>query len=82
MAPERLLKQLRLLAAERGTSMADLIPEALQDKVDAQRPRTRSIGVGAAGHWDTSELAALDRRHFGLLRPRHVRALQLLAELI
>ncbi len=26
-------------------------------------------------------LATLDRRHFGMLRPRHVRALQLLPEL-
>ena len=39
VAPEHLLKRLRRMAAERGTSMADLIREALEDKVGTDRPR-------------------------------------------
>jgi len=49
------------MAAERGTSMADLIREALEDKLAEERPRPRSIGIGASGHKDTSQRTANER---------------------
>ena len=52
--PEELLDRLRLIAAERRTSMAALVREALQEKVAEHRPRPRSLGVGASGHVDTA----------------------------
>ncbi len=52
--PEDLLKRLRVLAAERGTSMAELIREGLEEIVGRQRPRPRSLGTGASGHTDTA----------------------------
>jgi len=61
MAPEQLLKRLRRMAAERGTSMADLIREALEEKVGTDRPRPRSLGLGASGHADTAQRAGDDR---------------------
>lgn len=61
VAPERLLKQLRRLAAERGTSMADLIREALEDKVGAERPLPRSLGLGSSGHADTAQRTGEER---------------------
>jgi plasmid stability protein len=61
VAPEHLLKRLRLMAAERGTSMATLIREALEEKVANDRPRPRSLGIAASGHADTSERASTKR---------------------
>jgi plasmid stability protein len=61
IAPEDLLRKLRILAAERGTSMADLIREALEEKVSSQQPRLRSLGIGASGHSDTSRRTADER---------------------
>jgi hypothetical protein len=49
MDPEGLLKRLRSVAAERGVSMATVIREALQDKVNAHRPKPRSVGSGIPG---------------------------------
>jgi hypothetical protein len=57
VAPEDKLKGLRQVAAERGTSMAELIREALEEKVDRHRPRPRSVGVGASGCTDTARRA-------------------------
>ena len=54
---EALLKRLRVLAAERGTSMAALVREALEEKAGAARPRPKSIGIVASGHTDTARLA-------------------------
>lgn len=54
VAPEELLDRLRHAAADRGTSMAKIIREALEDKVREHRPRPRSIGVGASGRPDTA----------------------------
>ena len=59
--PEDLLKRLRLLAAERRTSMAALIREALEEKSAAYRPRPRSLGVGASGRRDTARRAGEER---------------------
>ena len=61
VTPEHLLKRLRQMAAERGTSMAELIREALEDKVGSSRPRPRSLGMGASGHTDTAERAGDER---------------------
>ena len=63
VAPEHLLKRLRLMAAERGTSMATVIREALEEKVGSvrPRPRPRSLGVGASGHADTSRRITTER---------------------
>ncbi len=52
VASEDVLKRLRLIAAERGTSMATVIREALEEKVALHRPRPKSIGSGASGHAD------------------------------
>jgi plasmid stability protein len=61
VAPEQLLKRLRRMAAERGTSMADLIREALEEKVRTDRPRPRSLGLGASGHGDTAQRTSAER---------------------
>ena len=61
MTPEHLLHRLRQMAADRGTSMAELIREALEDKVAGDRPRPRSLGLGASGHVDTAERASDQR---------------------
>jgi hypothetical protein len=61
VTPEHLLERLRQMAAERGTSMAQLIREALEDKVDSHRPRPRSLGLGASGHSDTAARAGDER---------------------
>jgi metal-responsive CopG/Arc/MetJ family transcriptional regulator len=61
VTPEHLLKRLRQMAAERGTSMAELIREALEEKVGSHRPRPRSLGLGASGYTDTAERASDER---------------------
>jgi metal-responsive CopG/Arc/MetJ family transcriptional regulator len=59
--PDALLERLRLIAAERRTSMAALIREAVEEKVQGHRPRPRSLGIGASGHTDTARLAGEER---------------------
>jgi hypothetical protein len=61
VAPEDLLKRLRQAAAERGTSMAELIREALEEKVNRHRPTPRSIGIGASGFSDTARRTGGER---------------------
>ena len=58
---EQLIKRLRQMAAERGTSMAELIREALEDKVGSNRPRPRSLGLGASRYTDTAERTGDER---------------------
>ncbi len=55
--PEELLQKLRLMAAERRTSMAALVREALEEKARSYRPRPRSWGIGASGYTDTARKA-------------------------
>ncbi|MPZ99503.1 MAG: ribbon-helix-helix protein, CopG family [Dehalococcoidia bacterium] len=43
--PDDLLKRIKVLAAERGTSMAGFIREAVEEKAAARRPMPRSIGI-------------------------------------
>ena len=52
--PSELLDRLRLMAAERRTSIAALVRESLEEKVESYRPRPRSMGIGASGHRDTA----------------------------
>ena len=61
MASDNVLKRLRLMALERSTSMADLIREALEDKVASHRPRPRSLGLGESGRADTAQRTAEER---------------------
>jgi len=56
--PTVLLKRLRRAAADRGISMAALIREAIEDKVGAQQPRQRSLGIGASFCADTAQRTA------------------------
>jgi hypothetical protein len=58
---EELLQRLRVVAAERGTSMATLVREALEEKLKALRPKPRSLGVGASRHPDTARRSAEER---------------------
>ena len=61
MVPADLLEQLRRIAAERGTSVATLVREALEEKVRQRRPRPRSLGIGASGSGDTARRTADER---------------------
>ena len=56
--PDGLLKRLRLIAAERDTSMAALVREALEEKAKSYRPRPRSLGIGFSGLTDTARRAS------------------------
>lgn len=59
--PENILARLRLIAAERRTSMAALVREALEEKISRYRPQPRSLGIGASGHADTARRGADER---------------------
>jgi Arc/MetJ-type ribon-helix-helix transcriptional regulator len=59
--PEELLQRLRALAAERKTSMASLIREAVEEKIGRSQPRPHSLGIGASGHSDTARAASDER---------------------
>jgi len=60
LSPE-LLERLRRMAAERRTSMASVIREALQEKVESYCARPRSLGIGASGHMDTARRTVGER---------------------
>lgn len=55
--PGPLLERLRAAAADRRVSMAELVREALEEKLATHRPRPRSLGVGASGYRDTAREA-------------------------
>jgi metal-responsive CopG/Arc/MetJ family transcriptional regulator len=59
--PRKLLKRLRILAAEQGTSMAKLVREALEETVSRRRPKPRSLGIGSSGFADTARRTAEER---------------------
>lgn len=59
--PDDVIKRLRVMALERGTSMAALIRDAIEEKSAAYRPRPRSVGVGTSGHKDTARRTADER---------------------
>jgi len=59
--PEELLQRLRTIAAEEGTSMAALVREAVEEKVQSHRPCPRSLGIGASGYTDTARRSGEER---------------------
>ena len=59
--PDELLNRLRVIAAERRTSIAALVREALEEKVKSYRPRPRSLGIGDSGYTDTSIRTTTER---------------------
>ena len=56
--PASLLQRLRRIAAERRTSMASIIREAVEEKVARYQPRPRSLGMGASGRQDVARRTA------------------------
>jgi hypothetical protein len=58
---ERMLRDLHLLATERGISIAAVVREAIEEKLASFRRRPRSLGVGASGHTDTARRAGDER---------------------
>ncbi|MHB2019709.1 MAG: CopG family ribbon-helix-helix protein [Candidatus Xenobia bacterium] len=59
--PPELLQRLRRMALERRTSMAELVREALEEKVRSHRPRPASLGIGASGRTDTARRTGSER---------------------
>jgi predicted transcriptional regulator len=58
---EAVRRRLRRLAADRGVSMATLIREAIDEKVDRLAPKPRSLGIGASDTTDTARRSADER---------------------
>ena len=52
--PEGTRRRLRLLASERGISVATLIREAIEEKIDRMSHAPSSLGVGASGVSETA----------------------------
>ena len=59
--PDELLQRLRMIAAERGSSIAALVREALEEKTRNYRPRPRSLGAGSSSHTDTARRTGEER---------------------
>lgn len=59
--PEETRRRLRRLAAERGVSMATIIREAIDEKMERLAPAPRSLGIGASGTSDTGRRSADER---------------------
>lgn len=55
--PAELIVRLKVLAAQRHTSMAALLREAAEEKAAETRPKPKSLGIGESKHTDTSRLA-------------------------
>lgn len=60
--PDELLERLRQMAAERHTSMAALVREAMEEKAKAYRQRPRSLGMVDSGHTYTARQTGDERR--------------------
>ena len=58
---DELLQRLRVIAAERRTTIAALVREALEEKTRSFRPRPRSLGIGSSGQTDTARRTAEER---------------------
>ena len=59
--PDEILQRLRIIATEQRISMASLVRQALEEKVERYRPRPRSLGIGASGRTDTARLTGDQR---------------------
>jgi hypothetical protein len=62
--PPVLHKRLRLMAAERGISMASLIREAIEEKLVAHKQQFLSLGIGDSGRADTARRIAKERPEY------------------
>lgn len=58
---DELLKRLRKIATERDVSMATVIREALEEKVNTERPKLHFLGIGDSGHTDIAKRSAEER---------------------
>lgn len=59
MAEEGIIEQLREIAREERTSLAEVIRQGLEWRAKQRRPRRlRFIGIGASGSQDTAERAS------------------------
>ena len=58
--PRELIVRLRIMAAERRTSMSAIIREAIEEKAGQTKPRPKpsSLGMGDSGRSDLSQLAS------------------------
>ncbi len=54
-------RRLRRIAADRGVSMATIIREAIDEKVERLAPKPRSLGIGASGRADTARRSGNER---------------------
>ena len=54
-------RRLRRVAADRGVSMATIIREAIDEKVQRLAPKPRSLGIGASGTTDTARRSGDER---------------------
>ena len=61
MLPDEVRDRLRRLAADRGVSMATLVREAIDEKLERTRPMPRSLGIGASGTTDTARRTGDER---------------------
>jgi len=55
------LRRLRRASAERDVSMATIIREAIEEKVERLAPRPRSLGIGASDTTDTARRTGNER---------------------
>ena len=59
--PDELLQRSRMIAAEQGSSIADLVREALEEKTRNYRPQPLSLGTGSSGHTGTAQRTGDER---------------------
>ena len=59
--PDDVRRRLRRIAADRGVSMAAIIREAIDEKVDRLAPKPRSLGIGASDTSGTARRSAEER---------------------
>lgn len=55
------LRRLRRASAELDVSMATIIREAIEEKVERLAPRPRSLGIGASNSTDTARRTGNER---------------------
>jgi Ribbon-helix-helix protein, copG family len=61
MADPETLDRLRALARDRGTSLAEVVREALDEKAREYRPKPTFIGIGRSGGSDLARTTANER---------------------
>ena len=65
MAEPETLERLRSLARDRGTSLAQVVREALDEKAREYRPKPTFVGIASSGGSDVARNEATER-----VRPR------------